>query len=552
MPNVDRLLFSLPWLLLLVLITLGHFFAVIDDGSSSAISLIFRFVLVPAASILSILFILNYSPKRSNRSLEKLLTTKTLVTLNFIYLITMTGLKINKYWSGNYDYFDAGFYANKIWRISQANIYEALSISSLEGHFQPIILLYALIFKISNSLELVFFMETVALSGSSFLVFSLAKVNGCKGSHSIAFSLVPLVSPLVAFNDILGFHPDHLVLPLTIFAFYCSDKNCIQRSLLAISCLIMIGEQWIPLAMFFGLYIALTKKEKILGLVFSCSMFLIFVIILWKILPLGESINTASSLLSDKSPYRPNLLMNDSFHYFTELLDHRKLFYIGFLFLPFLLFLSPSMPSLITLIPELSKALLSFEPLHFSVDGHYTLGVFAILLKSSIDGFQDNNSVLKTKVTLHPFIIVFSSLALSISHGPMPWSINFASKWSNEAFNYSKYIERPMPKKALEIIDYINKDSTLKLQITNNAFFPGMENHISLKLYPEGDWKKFDYIIALSHPQGSGSELGQLSYNNLLNRTKLEIGCCFQNLFESPQLVILENKSLNDKSNYEE
>lgn len=443
-----------------------------------------------------------------------------------IYFILLLTLKLSKLFTLNYEYFDAGLYINKLFRISEVGLVEASLLAFGEGHFQPVMVIYAFAYEMFNSAWLPFALETAALASGIFPLFFLARKLLKNEFSATVICLAYLFNPLVQFNDILGFHPDHIVLPALLWAFYFAEVGRFAKCLLALIIVSLSSEPWIPLAAAFGIYLSVEHKKYFLGALVFTFFTMLFLYILFFLLDDFGSSNSGRNLFAGPgSPY--DTLRSPGLSHIWEILSNpRKLFFFLFICFPFVGVLFFSIPVAIVAIPDLLKILFSKEMLHFSVEGHYTLGLIGILFVSYVKGLNmltiKNGSHLCKKV---PIWTLAATVGISIAHSPLPLSFNFWSGWSGGAFHYANYLPSDKTHSLRKIEGLLGYDASQKIELTNRAFTPelGRRNR-PIYLFPTPDWRASDFVIIDKREHhGAGSEFLQEAYEEKLDAAQREL-----------------------------
>jgi uncharacterized membrane protein len=500
----------------LLLILLGAGLIVGNQGQTNAPSLVLRFLALPVVSLwLGIALIKNKDLMRWLQShCQRIGASQVVVGASALYVLVMFGMKAAKSVSLNYELFDAGLYVNKLFRMSRASPSDMWALALVEGHFQPISALFAMAYGIGNSPLVPYGLETLVLASGAVPVFLLAQKIWGPGIGPVALALAYLISPLVQFNDILGFHPDHIVLPALLWAFYFAETERFGRSTLALLVLCLASEPWIPLAAAFGVFLLFQHKKYILGSVTFAGFAAFFFFVLFVVLPKYGALNAGHELLTNSSPYA-TVLTGDPLQIASVLASPRKLFFVFFLFFPFLFLPLRAWPVLVVALPDLAKTLLSSEMLHFSVEGHYTLGLVAVMFVGYIYGLKEVASRLGECILEKlPILTLVLTLGLSVAHSPLPTSFNFWSNWSGGAFNYQNYLSDGRTQSLCQVERLVGDDVNSKVEVTNGAFTPELGKRKSMvHLFPGPNWKDADYIVIdKTKFKGAGGESGQASY----------------------------------------
>ena len=193
---------------------------------------VFRIFILPMVGILAVYLSGQHSVfQLVDKKREKNITLIFLLTVS-IYVLVMISMKLSKLYWHHYEFFDAGLYFHKIWRISVVSMQDAVGIALLEGHFQPILLLFNLLTFGGYAPEVAFVLETLSFASCAIAVFKLAEFHFKQPLIKFFISLSFLLNPLLHFNDVLGYHPDHLILPSLLWDCILGNRDPLSYSLL--------------------------------------------------------------------------------------------------------------------------------------------------------------------------------------------------------------------------------------------------------------------------------------------------------------------------------
>lgn len=403
-----------------------------------------------------------------------------------VYVITLTYLKFQKLYSYNYDFFDAGIYYNRIWKISNLAPLQAVETALTEGHFQPVNLLFAFWGTSGFAPELAFFTETILLASGIFALRRLAL--RLTGNHFISFliALSYISNPLLHFNDILGYHPDHIVLPCLLWGFAFLEDGKIRRAGVCFFLILASSEPWMPLGFALGLALCLEPVTRRLGILLSVSSASLFALVFFFLLPEFGSINAASNVITSTGPY--SILVNPDADAFRLLIsDPRKLFFIFFAFLPFLFSTFFGFRALLILGPDLAKILLSTEPLHYAVEGHYTLSIVAVGYWWFCKMIGKWRLVSRKAAGRTALVSAALSISLGVGHGCLPHSYNFWGTISGGAFHFTNYLKTQKYQDLLLVERNLVDDRTISVEISNGAFTPEIGRRFEFRHFPSNN-----------------------------------------------------------------
>ena len=161
------------------------------------------------------------------------------------------------------------------------------------------------------------------------------------------------------------------------------------------------------------------------------------------------------------------------------LLEPRRLFFFYFLFLPFLFLLSGLAPLtvlalLAMALPDLFKIGLSAEPFHYAVDGHYSMGLVAVLIVGVVEYIRSpSNRASPFSFLREPRYIVGLLIGFCVANSCLPISVAFWSNANARIFHYENYVGAQNAADMRTILAKISPLSpTVSIQATNGAMAP--------------------------------------------------------------------------------
>lgn len=414
-----------------------------------------------------------------------------------LYVLVFFYMKILRVEVSTFDFFDAGLYERKIYRLSQLSLYEAMKVATLEAHFQPILLAYAALYDLFGGFKALLMLQSCFLASGALATFKLAQVVDIDKRSALIFGCTYLVHPALQFNDILGVLPDQLVIPLLIWAIYLLKAESYKSLIVVLAFLLTIGEAWMPAVAAFGVFIMCFERQKYLGVGIFLASLLCFIFVLFILLTNANSLNSGSVVFGAHSPY--GAAMGGKLGELFEMLIHpRRLFFLLFFVFAFFIFPFAHKKILIVAFPDLVKTLLSTEPLHFSVEGHYTGVIYVTVLAATIFGTQAFVNKRPTVTTLQcASFVLIASIGLNIIHGPSPISLNFWRPWSAGNFYIERYMMTEKATAKRDALNMIPKDNSLRIQVSNHAYDAGFAKIQRLEVLPNSraEVQDFDYVL---------------------------------------------------------
>jgi uncharacterized membrane protein len=223
--------------------------------ASFVLQIVLQYVLVPGALLAAATLCLRRpsAPSRLPRWLAWVLIGTFVVTGGVMGWL--------RYLSYHTAYFDLGTYDQRIWWLSRMDLLSTLgSLLPELGHFSPVLLPHVLIFKLHASALVLIWLQVVAVAAGAYPVYRLAE-RRLGTRPALAFAAAYLLYPPVWFTVLHDFHPDHLVLPLLLFAFDALDRGRTGAALLLTFLVGLVKETMVLTAVAFGLYALLGRRR---------------------------------------------------------------------------------------------------------------------------------------------------------------------------------------------------------------------------------------------------------------------------------------------------
>lgn len=369
--------------------------------------------------------------RRTNFEKFKKITEKysnyILFSLIFLYIIVFSTLSILKHNNFNTNCYDLASYIQPIYQTLKGNFLYC----SHEGkiylgvHTSFSLLLFVPFYFIYPSPYLILFLQSVILATGAIPVYLIAKEKLKNNTLSLIFSFLYLIYPPLHYINLYDFHPDILVIPSFLFAFYFMQKQDYFKMCIFLLIAFLTKEQMSLITFIFGIYILIFHKKYILGSMISLVSLVWFFTSVFYIIPYFaggvyqhfSGYNYLGETFSDKI----KTIFTQPIFLAKNLLTPVKIGYIILIFLP-LCFLSFLSLYILFSFPTFAINLLSNTIQHNSIFFQYTASIIPFLFISAIHGFQ--------KIKIKNFSIFLLSLSLFFSYyfGPSPISKTFWDK----------------------------------------------------------------------------------------------------------------------------
>lgn len=496
-------LLTLSPLLLLILLPLGAFFGIYFTTTAAHPEIaLHKYFSIPLIGF-SIGCVIFLGIVRNGYGLPVLLSSFTekyhkhiVFTLILIFTICFSAMAVLRYTTLHTIVLDMGSYDGKIWRISVASG-TSIFYESTIGHFQPLLIPYGLIYKIYDSPVIIQFLQAIFTLSGVIPLYLIAREYLVRPSLIILIVITYLFYPPVGFNATLDFHADHLYIPLILWAFYFAERDKYITAIIFAGIGAMAKEPLILGAAFFGLYIALAKKQYKIGIAAFVFFILLFFLIIYIALP---HFNQTPVFSGGAFPFLEDgdSKLGGFIHSLIDTLlmwKVRKMLLIYFLLAPLLFVPLLDWRRFLPAMPLLAIPLMSTVDKHSAVDSQYAAGIIApafVALVFSIKKIEEWRGI-KYANAFTVFVVIMT-ITFHIAHGASPLSFSFwkdrwAEIWHRSNYTYSEH------EKAIETgIFKIPKETDKIVTSQNNINHARLAHRYNHWVFPY-KWEEADYIL---------------------------------------------------------
>jgi uncharacterized membrane protein len=290
--------------------------------------------------------------------------------------------------------FDLGNMVQAVWTTAHGHLLEITSlqgdqISRLGAHVDPILVVFAPLWWLWPSPDLLLTGQAVAIALGALPVFWLARKHLGSERAALGFALVYLLLPAVEWLTLNEFHPVALATPLLLYAFWFLDEERLVAFALAAAAASLCKEEIALVVAGYGIWYALARHRRRAGLAITAAGLAWSAFAVEVVLPHFNH-GAASSFYSRYSDVggSPGGVLRTAVTHPWELATTAATHwqYLLHLVLPLagLFFLSPLL--LVAALPDLALNLLSATPTQTSIHFHYTAGLIPPLVIASVLG----------------------------------------------------------------------------------------------------------------------------------------------------------------------
>ncbi len=425
-------------------------------------------------------------------------------------------------------YYDLGIMGQVVYNTSKGRFLELTNphlltnTSRLAIHFDPILALFAPLYWIWNSPEILLIIQSIILSLGALGIYLIAKKRLSK-NISLYISLIYLLSPLLHYVNMFDFHGVALSITFLIFAFYFltqKSKKHFEIGLLFVFLTWLTKENTFLITFMLGLYISLKTRRKKEGVLLSLFSVLLFILVVFVVIPY---FNHGSHFASHY--YSPSLRENLRRFFSFSTLDYLNEILVYTLYFPLI-----AWPEFLISLPQILLNVLSKNSLMRVVYFHYISLIIPFTFVGLIYSFDKLFYLLREKNRQRKYVVTLLLLALFFI------TLNASRKQVKKYLNYRTYSNE------MSVIHQLQKqyiDDNIKLCTTpqiapffiNHRFFynflfdPAYQN-VGIKkddiIKQQDKYRKADVVI-IAKWEANGNELSKKVYKMLRQDKKYRL-----------------------------
>jgi uncharacterized membrane protein len=379
---------------------------------------------------------------------------------------------------------DLGVYDQRIWALSKVWPFPSpLQIVATFGHFSPILAFHVLAYKVYPSAGVLLAMQVVAVSLGAYPVYHLAK-RRLGAEAALALAAGYLLYPSVVFTVLFDFHPDHLVIPLLLFAFYFLETGNLWVVAVLGVLMLLVKESLVPTVAVFGAYAIMVTRRYLLGAVLGVGSVAFFWLV---ILPRYPGLFSGGAAGGESYGYLgaslPEILRTFATSpgvWLPEIAEVPKLKFL-FLMLAPLLFLPLLAPAaFLVALPGLLMALLSRHPHRYQIWAQYAAPLIPCLFVATVFGAQRlaahlaRDSPGRRRIgALLPWWMLGAALCFNVIFSPSPMSTAFwlgQPEWLRWPYHFQAYLVTDRERRLREALErHVPADAVVASQNNINS-----------------------------------------------------------------------------------
>jgi uncharacterized membrane protein len=322
--------------------------------------------------------------------------------------------------------FDLGNMVQAVWSTAHGDPLEMTGlhgdqISRLGAHVDPILVLFAPLWWIWPSPNMLLVVQALAIAVGAVPVYWLARKHLGSAHAGVGFALAYLLYPATGWLTLNEFHPVALATPLLLFAFWYLDEDRLLPFALFALLASLCKEEIALVVAGFGIWYALARRRwlaggAIAGLGAAWAAVAIAVIIPHYNAGAESDFYGRYSEVGGSAGGILKTAFTDPLRLLEAAFSTRDLRFLLQLVAPLAAFSLLAPLVLVALLPELAVNLLSATTTQTSIHFHYTAGMIPPLIVAAVFGAR-RLSVRGVPVAL---VVVVASLAGAYWLGPIP------------------------------------------------------------------------------------------------------------------------------------
>ncbi len=398
------------------------------------------------------------------KRVETIQANRMLWFLIALGLTIMGGMVVARYLTWHSFVFDLGSYDQKAWLVARESTVEGVLQQTYKGgvrlspcgidrhwgicHFQATFLIFGLLYRAWDSSLILLGSQVLLVVSGAIPVNLLARDQFDSPVAGTVCAAIYLLYPAVQYNGVLDFRPDHVAIPTLLWAYVLARRGRYPIALGVASLAGFAKDTLFLNFAFFGLYLALRHRQRVLGCAAFAVGVAVFYVVRFHLLSFG-GVSEGQFMMTRDFPDLANLVVGHTPEMVKNMLGSvrdfvqpYKLLYLAALFVPLAFLPLWALPELLPAIPSLAISLLSVNIEHASIESQYSASVvgpaFAALLVS-VAALGRRFGPRAAPVPILTGLAVLTAF-MSFGLGPTPMSLSFWSRAWGGRWHLAQYL----------------------------------------------------------------------------------------------------------------
>ena len=480
-----------------------------------------------------------------------------------IAAVVMGAMVAARYLTWHSFVFDLGSYDQKAWLVAAQPTLDGMLEQTYKGgvrlspcglprlwgicHFQPTFLILGFLYRVWDSSLLLLGCQVLLVVSGAIPAYLLARDRLGSAAAGATCAAIYLLYPAVQYNGVLDFRPDHAAIPALLWGYVLANRGR-HVTALGIVSLAGLGKDTLFLAFaFFGLYLALRHRQRVLGGMAFAVGLTVFAYVRLHLLNFNGVSEGQLSLIRD-FPELAGLLSGSASVMFGSVLgavrtlfQPHKLLYLVALFAPVALLPFRALPELLPAVPSLAFSLLSVNTEHASIQSQYSASVVGPVFAALIVAVATLGATSRWGREPVPMLtgLVVLSAFVSFGLGPTPLSLNFWNRDLGGRWHFTQYL--PDRQRALErAVSLVPTDPRAVVVTQNDVNDRRLAHRFEFLAFPNAldsaDYVLLDtwrqpYVYWMNDPK---------TYRSLVER--LRVNPVYRLIFEEQGVLLFERR----------
>lgn len=235
--------------------------------NSILINTTFSYPLFLVIGLILALFVSKYLENKIDTGLKEYLVLglKIIVVIYALYLFLVTYSNYNRYVSQS---IDVSYYHYTVWQLSEFKIpyiWEGTTIPVWSQHFEPILFFIVPIYWLIQKAGILMILQAAFVISGAIPIYMIIRDDLKSRLNALAVSFAYLAFGGLQFGFAYGFHPIMFFPTLFLWTYYFYTHKKIKLYFLFVLLSLFVKEEVAFIMMFWGFYLLIVKKEKLIG-----------------------------------------------------------------------------------------------------------------------------------------------------------------------------------------------------------------------------------------------------------------------------------------------
>lgn len=321
----------------------------------------------------------------------KKLTVAVVAVLAFILFAAISLLTCLRYATYSSPNFDFGLFVNMFHHMKETGLPISSSerdklLSHFAVHISPIYYLLLPLYFVFPSPYTLQISQALVLAGGMIPLYLLAKHKGLGNKAVILIAVVYSFSPIIICGTSYDIHENCFLVPLLLWVFYFFEREKYLFMYIATFFVFCIKEDACIFVFFFAVFVVLSRKEYLHGIILAVASLSYFVIAVSLLTRFGDGVlsNHYNNYMYEDNGLigMVRIIFTNPGYVFAQTLKAEKLTYLVYMLLP--LGLMPlatrKVSHFILILPFMLFNLMTNYVYQFSIDFQYNYGAITCLL----------------------------------------------------------------------------------------------------------------------------------------------------------------------------